>query len=78
MSGRRKTDDGGSTPGVIEPSTLYHKNEILGRLRWGAHAWRTATRQGLRILRGGNHAYVMGGDVIDYLQRINSTDATRV
>lgn len=77
MSGRRVTGGDNAAPGVIEPSSLYGKDEVLSRLRWGAHAWRTATRKGLRVLKAGGRAYATGADVIDYLQQINSVDASR-
>ena len=61
-------------PGVIDPTHLYRVDELRARLGWKAHAWRTATRKGLRTLRAGGRCYVLGSDVIDYLTRINSTE----
>lgn len=58
-------------PAVIEPDVLYHKAELMARLRWKQHAWRTARKQGLRVLRAGGRVYVRGQDVIDHLYRLN-------
>lgn len=61
-------------PGVIDPTHLYRRDEVCARLAWKAHAWRTATRNGLQTLRAGGRCYVLGSDLIDYLTRINSTE----
>ena len=55
------------TPGIIEPGCVYHMDELLRRLRWSRHAWRTARRRGLKVIRTAGRAYVRGDDVIAYL-----------
>jgi hypothetical protein len=54
-------------PGIVEPGCIYHVDELLRRLRWSRHAWRTARRNGLRVIRTAGRAYVSGDDVIAYL-----------
>lgn len=55
------------TPGIIEPGCVYHIDELLRRLRWSRHAWRTAKRNGLRTIRTAGRCYVTGDAVIQYL-----------
>lgn len=58
-----------AAPGVIEPHVLYRVDELRARLGWRQHAWRTATRNGLRTLHAGGRVYVLGSDLIGYLER---------
>lgn len=54
----------------IEPIAAdcsYEKSDFLRRVGLKAHAWRTAVRQGLRVVRCHGRAYVLGRDWIDYL-----------
>lgn len=67
----RSTSSRPSVPGIIESEVLYSKHELLGRLRWKEHAFRTARRNGLRVLRAGRRAYIYGRDVIAYLSKLN-------
>ncbi len=67
--------DNNTPPGVVAPTDLYHVDELLARLKWSKHAWRTARRQGLRVLRAGGRAYVLGSDLIAYLSRMNGGQA---
>ena len=41
------------------------------------HALRTARRRGLRVLRTGGRAFVLGSDFIDYLIRCQDDDQVR-
>ena len=66
-----------ATPGVIDPTNLYRVDELRARLGWKAHAWRTAIRNGLRVLRAGGRAYVLGSDLIEHLSRMNATEGQR-
>lgn len=63
-----------SAPGVIDPTQLYCLEEFLARMQWGKHAWRTARRNGLRVLRAGGRAYVLGSDAVGYLARVGDDD----
>lgn len=60
--------------GVINPAELYPRDEFLARMRWGKHAWRTALRNGLRVLRAGGRVYIMGSDLIEYLSLLNDQE----
>ena len=56
------------SPGLIEPGTLYELNEAMSRTGWGRTSFRTARRQGLRVKYAGRKAYVLGSDLIDFIQ----------
>ena len=60
--------------GMIQPDVLYRADAAKAELAWKAHAWRTACRNGLRTLRAGGRVYVLGRDIIEYLDRVNSTE----
>lgn len=63
--------------GMIEPHVLYRCDSARAQLGWKSHAWRTATRNGLRTLRAGGRVYVLGRDIIEYLDRVNSPGGDR-
>ena len=63
--------------GVINTAEIYPRDEFLARMRWGKHAWRTAKRNGLRVLRAGGRVYVLGSDVAEYLSHMNDGGRTR-
>ncbi|MFT5093478.1 MAG: hypothetical protein ACKVII_26920 [Planctomycetales bacterium] len=66
------------TPGIVEPGCIYHVDELLTRLRWSRHAWRTARRNGLKVIRTAGRAYVSGDDVIAYLiSQVDSADEAK-
>ena len=52
--------------GHIAQDELYSPAEIKRRLGLGAHALRTARRQGLRVLRIGRNDFILGKDLIEY------------
>ena len=56
------------TPGLIEPETLYELNEAMARTGWGKTSFRSARRQGLPVKYLGRKAYVLGSDLIDFIQ----------
>ncbi len=51
-------------PAVIEPGRLYLAREARARLRLGMPAWRELVQRGLRTVRVGRNAYVLGDDLI--------------
>ena len=57
-------------PGEISADRLYTLQEIENRLGLGRAAMRTARRQGLRVRRIGRRGYVLGRDMIDYVDRV--------
>jgi len=56
------------TPGLIAADCLYTLSEIQERLKLGQHAMRQARRAGLRVRRIGRRAYVLGRDVIHFVE----------
>ena len=56
-------------PGLIAVDCLYTLAEIRQRLKLGQHAMRQARRAGLRVRRIGRRRYVLGRDVLEFLQR---------
>lgn len=63
------------SPGVVEPGCIYHVDELLLRMRWSRHAWRTARRHGLKVIYTAGRAYVCGDDLIEYLVAQQSSSA---
>ena len=53
--------------GEISADKLYTLAAIKWRLGLGAAALRTARRAGLRVRRIGRRGYVLGRDLIDYI-----------
>ena len=53
--------------GVIRPDELYELSECQRRLGWGKAAFRTARRNGLKVRYCSRRAYVMGADLISYI-----------
>lgn len=54
-------------PGHITADSLYTLAEIQGRLKLGQHAMRQARRAGLRVRRIGRRGYVLGRDVMEFI-----------
>jgi hypothetical protein len=55
--------------GFIEGNHLYTLEEIKTRLRLGKAAMRTARRRGLLVRRIGRRGYVLGKDLIQYVEQ---------
>jgi hypothetical protein len=56
--------------GLITADALYTLGEIQQRLKLGQHAMRQARRAGLPVRRIGRRAYVLGRDVIAFLDSV--------
>jgi hypothetical protein len=56
-------------PGEITRDAAYTLDELNARLGVGKGALRQARRQGLTVRRIGRRSYVLGKDVIDWLER---------
>ena len=56
-----------SNAGFIDRDTLYTREELKKRMRWGDSAFRQARRRGLETHKIGKCVYVMGEDVITYV-----------
>jgi hypothetical protein len=55
---------------VIRAGELYRKDELLKRAGLHQAAWRTARRNGLRVLEANGRAYVRGEDWLAYLESL--------
>jgi len=55
-------------PGFVWADGVYTLVEIQTRLRLGQHAMRQARRAGLRVRRIGRRAYVLGRDLMAFLE----------
>lgn len=58
-----------SVPGLITADTLYRADELKARMGWRNAAFRAACRGGLRIHRVGKRVFIVGADVLAYVQR---------
>ena len=54
-------------PGHITADSLYTLAEIQDRLKLGQHAMRQARRAGLKVRRIGRRAFVLGRDVMAFI-----------
>lgn len=63
------------TPGVIADGETYRLDEFRRRSGMGEWAMRQARRQGLRVLKVGNLAFVRGSDFWAFAERINDGNA---
>ena len=54
--------------GHISADSLYTLDEIKRRLGLGAHAMRQARRKGLAVRRIGRRGYVLGKDLLAYVE----------
>jgi len=57
------------TVGEVRADSLYTLEELSRRLGLGTAALRTARRSGLVVRRIGRRSYVLGRDLIDYVDR---------
>ncbi len=55
-------------PGLVTADSLYTLPEIQERLKLGQHAMRQARRAGLRVRRIGRRGYVLGRDVMAFVE----------
>lgn len=56
------------SPGRISADELYTLPEIQTRLGLGKRALRTARRRGLTVRRIGRRSYVLGRDLMQYVE----------
>lgn len=61
-----------TSTGRISADELYTLEEIKARLGLGLAALRTARRRGLPVRKIGRRGYVLGRDLIAYLEREGS------
>ena len=55
-------------PGLVTADTLYTLAEVEERLKLGPHAMRQARRAGLRVRRIGRRGYVLGRDILQFVE----------
>jgi hypothetical protein len=56
------------SPGHVTADAVYTLDEIQRRLQLGQHALRMARRAGLKVRRIGRRGYVLGRDVLEFVQ----------
>jgi hypothetical protein len=61
--------------GIILPGAVYRLDAFLATVGWGRAALRRARRNGLRVVRDGRTAFVLGDDFISYLRERNCQEA---
>jgi len=59
-------------PGIVTADALYTLAEIQERLKLGQAAMRQARRAGLRVRKIGRRRYVLGRDVLEYVDRASN------
>lgn len=59
--------DGHKEPGVIRADAAYSLEQVKARLGLGTAALRTARRKGLAVRRIGRKSFVLGRDLLQYL-----------
>jgi hypothetical protein len=55
-------------PGVIRADCAYSLDQVKNRLGLGTAAIRTARRKGLTVRRVGRKSFVLGADLLTYIQ----------
>lgn len=56
--------------GHVSADSLYTLAEIQKRLKLGDHALRQARRRGLKVRRIGRRAYLLGRDIIEFIDKV--------
>jgi hypothetical protein len=56
------------SPGLVTADSLYTLSEIQDRLKLGQHAMRQARRAGLKVRRIGRRGFVLGRDVMAFVE----------
>lgn len=59
-----------ATGQVIERGQAYTLDEFKARAGWSQHAYRTAKRQGLKVVPTAGRVYITGDSFLDYLASI--------
>lgn len=55
-----------SVPAVIEGGAIYSLQEACDRLNWGRAAYRSARKQGFKVVRRVGRTYVRGTDILKF------------
>jgi hypothetical protein len=57
-------------PGQVSENEVYTLEELQQRLKLGQHALRMARRAGLKVRRIGRRGYVLGRDIMQFIESI--------
>lgn len=63
------------TAGMVTADALYTLPEIQERLKLGQHALRMARHAGLKVRRIGRRGYVLGKDVMAFIEASGNEEA---
>lgn len=61
--------------GLVVADAVYRLDEIQSRLKLGTGALRAARRAGLPVKKIGRRSFILGSDVIAFLERANTRDS---
>jgi hypothetical protein len=53
---------------AVDPAKLYRSDDLSARMGWRPSGWRAARRAGLRATRYGKRWFVLGANVIAFVQ----------
>ena len=65
---KNATLDRPDAPGVITADAVYTLDEIRERMKLGQAAMRQARRAGLKVRKIGRRRYVLGRDILAYVE----------
>ncbi|MCG6157100.1 hypothetical protein [Rubinisphaera margarita] len=68
---------GAGGDGEINSGSVYTLSEFQRRVGLGRVGMQTARRQGLRVIRQHNRAYVRGSDWLDYLESTQGDQSSK-
>jgi hypothetical protein len=66
----KKRPPSSDVPGVISDFETYTKEELMKRLKFRQHTWRSLRHAGMPVIRAGNRYLVHGADVREFLRRL--------
>jgi hypothetical protein len=58
--------------GSIRPDVLYTVARVKSEIGWGQSTLREARDNGLRVIKAHGRLFILGQDLIDYLEQVNS------
>ena len=59
---------------AVRPECLYQIEHIKWMMGWSHTAWRSAKKSGLKVRIAGKRRYVMGSDVISWIESLDAGD----
>jgi hypothetical protein len=67
---KNRNETGVGPPGFISDHETYTKEELMKRLKFRQHTWRSLRHAGMPVIRVGNRYLVHGSDVREFLRRM--------